>query len=663
MNYPVWYLPEVGGGFLIALIAILHVFVSHFAVGGGLYLIYSEKKGLRENNQGILDFTKMHARFFLLVTMVFGSITGVGIWFIIALVNPGATSVLIHNFVFGWAAEWVFFVVEIVAAFVYFYTFGKMDNSTHLKVGWVYFIAAWMSLFLINGIIGVMLTPGGWVDSMNFWAGFFNPSFWPALFFRTFIALMIAASYGFLSAASSKDHTVRATMTRFSAKWALASLVAAIPFAFWYVAVLPESSQALVLGKSPTIALVLPWGLIGIVLFFLVALFAGVWRPNLNMKPVAIVSMVAALMILGGFEWVREAARRPYVLNDLMYSNGVLKSQEELLNSGGFIKHAIWTENVAIDETNIQEVGKELFINQCYACHTLGGGNNDIIPATMNMSFRALKSYLAKIHDIRYFMPPFFGTEQERVALAAYIVGGIHGKPVETMPSDTPAAPPGQLLFEEHCSSCHSIEEVQGAFADSSDEEGVTLLRTLDSISDEMEPFAGTDEEAGQLATYLAAPQTVALPVPGSITTGDLVFEENCSSCHEISSLRESLAGTDQQELLKTLATLNEISDEMQPFTGTAEEAELLSQYLLSADEETGQPQVEEGFEVFKKHCGVCHAPQDVAEKLADKNRVVIFDILGRLDQLQKTMPPFKGSMPEREALTDYVLSASKGGK
>jgi hypothetical protein len=45
MNYPVWYLPEVGGGLLIAVIAVLHVFVSHFAVGGGLYLIYCEKRG------------------------------------------------------------------------------------------------------------------------------------------------------------------------------------------------------------------------------------------------------------------------------------------------------------------------------------------------------------------------------------------------------------------------------------------------------------------------------------------------------------------------------------------------------------------------------------------------------------------------------------------
>jgi len=35
MNYPVWYVPAFGGGLLIAMVAIVHVFVSHFAVGGG----------------------------------------------------------------------------------------------------------------------------------------------------------------------------------------------------------------------------------------------------------------------------------------------------------------------------------------------------------------------------------------------------------------------------------------------------------------------------------------------------------------------------------------------------------------------------------------------------------------------------------------------------
>ena len=79
-----WYLPDIGGGILIALIAILHVFVSHFAVGGGLYLIYAEKKGLREKSDEILEFTRRHARFFLLVTMVFGSIMGIDVQLITA---------------------------------------------------------------------------------------------------------------------------------------------------------------------------------------------------------------------------------------------------------------------------------------------------------------------------------------------------------------------------------------------------------------------------------------------------------------------------------------------------------------------------------------------------------------------------------------------------
>jgi cytochrome bd-type quinol oxidase subunit 1 len=285
MNYPVWYLPETGGGFLIALIAILHVFVSHFAVGGGLYLIYAEKKALQEKSQALLDFTKSHARFFLLVTMVFGSITGVGIWFIIALVNPGATSFLIHNFVFGWAAEWVFFTVEICAAFVYFYTFGRMDSDTHQKVGWVYFISAWMSLLLINGIIGVMLTPGSWAENFDFWVGFFNPSFFPSLVFRTCIAIMIAACYGYLSAAFTNDKDVRETMTRFSAKLALTMLIAVIPSGIWYLSVLPAEAYSLVMGKSPTIAAVLPWGAWGIISLLLIML--GSRNPQTGVQPQA----------------------------------------------------------------------------------------------------------------------------------------------------------------------------------------------------------------------------------------------------------------------------------------------------------------------------------------------------------------------------------------
>ncbi len=362
MNYPVWYLPETGGGFLIALIAVLHVFVSHFAVGGGLYLIYAEKKGLRESSQAILDFTRKHARFFLLVTMVFGSITGVGIWFIIALVNPAATSYLIHNFVFGWAAEWVFFVVEIAAAFVYFYTFGRMDDDTHLLVGWLYFIAAWLSLFLINGIIGAMLTPGSWADTLNFWEGFFNPSFWPALFFRTFIAIMIAACYGYFSAAFERDRDVKEEMTRFSARWALVSLLLVIPCGYWYLSVLPEQALALVMGKSPTISFMVPVGIGGALLLLLVMLLCGIFRARSNLKPVALLTLFCALAVMGSFEWIREAARRPYVINEVMYSNAIMKNDVERLNREGFLQSALWVQNREISAENRLAAGEELFM-------------------------------------------------------------------------------------------------------------------------------------------------------------------------------------------------------------------------------------------------------------------------------------------------------------
>jgi cytochrome bd-type quinol oxidase subunit 1 len=56
-----------------------------------------------------------------------------------------------------------------------------------------YSVAAWFSLFWINGILSFQLTPGRWVVTHGIWGGFFNPSFWPSLLYRTVAALAIAA--------------------------------------------------------------------------------------------------------------------------------------------------------------------------------------------------------------------------------------------------------------------------------------------------------------------------------------------------------------------------------------------------------------------------------------------------------------------------------------
>lgn len=152
MHYPWWYVPNVTGPMLIALVATVHVFVSMYAVGGGIYLAAETGYAYKVNNKPLLEYLRSHAMFFVLLTVVFGAITGVGIWWTIALTSPLATEALIHIFVFGWAMEYVFFILEIVSAFIFFYYWGRLEPRVHKTIGWIYAIAAWISLVLITGI-------------------------------------------------------------------------------------------------------------------------------------------------------------------------------------------------------------------------------------------------------------------------------------------------------------------------------------------------------------------------------------------------------------------------------------------------------------------------------------------------------------------------------
>ena len=251
MNYPVWELYYAGGGLLMVVIAVVHVYVAHFAVGGGLFLVLTEMKAYREQSREILTYTKRHTKFFLLLTMVFGGITGVGIWFTISLLSPGPTSTLIHLFVFGFATEWVCFLVEIVALFIYYYQFEKMKPSSHLIIGWLYFTFAWLSLFLINGIIDFMLTPGDWLTSNSFWDGFFNPSMWPALAFRTALAVFLAGVFGFITASLNEKKDQRENLVRYCSKWLIIPLPLMFLAGLWYLNILPHEIKQMILRHSP----------------------------------------------------------------------------------------------------------------------------------------------------------------------------------------------------------------------------------------------------------------------------------------------------------------------------------------------------------------------------------------------------------------------------
>ncbi|HPF71689.1 MAG TPA: c-type cytochrome, partial [Candidatus Krumholzibacteria bacterium] len=440
MNYPVWELMATGGGFWIALVAVTHVFVSHFAVGGGLWLVLTERRALQTGDGPLLAYVKGHARFFLLLTMVFGGLSGVGIWWTIALLNPAATSTLIHTFVFGWATEWVCFVGEIVALFIYYYTFGKMRAREHQVIGWYYFVFAWLSLLLINGIIGFMLTPGGWLDGGGFWAGFFNPSFWPSLVFRTLLSLMIAGMFGLVTAVGQKDAAFRGRICRWSAGWLAAAVVPMALSGWWYVAALPADQRSMITARALEITPYLDWFARLTPALLVLALAALVKLPQAAQRSLAWVIVAVGFVHMGCFEFIREAGRRPWVIHGHMYSTGMLPADLARADAEGFLAVARWTDADEVDPAHPAAAGREIFRIECSPCHSVGGPLNDILPLTAGLPKRGLEAQLAGQGRLVPYMPPFAGTARERAAVAAYIVEDLHGV-TATPPSPPPARP------------------------------------------------------------------------------------------------------------------------------------------------------------------------------------------------------------------------------
>ena len=432
MNYPVWELYATGGGLLIAMIAVIHVYIAHFAVGGGLYLVLCEYKAIRDNNEDLFIYLKIHARFFMLLTMVLGGVTGVGIWFTMSLLSPEASSLLIHQFVFAWATEWVFFTGEIVALFIYYYTFNRIDSQTHLRIGWIYFAFGWLSLFVINGIISFMLTPGQWLETGNFWYGFFNPSFVPSLLFRTALTLVFAGIFGLLTVIYIEKESLRNDQIHYCGKWILSGLITLPIFAHFYFHSLPEHSAAMIQGSSPEIQ---PFVMLFLILFAMIIACGGMLFLKLShqtKKVLAYSLLIMGLIYMGSFEWIREASRKPYIINNYLYANQIFEKNAKQLQEQGILKNAKWTKHKTITSENILQAGHDLFFIACSSCHSIGGPMNDILELTKKYSITGMEAILTGQGKITSYMPLFYGTNQERSALAKYIVNELHQKTTET---------------------------------------------------------------------------------------------------------------------------------------------------------------------------------------------------------------------------------------
>lgn len=494
MNFPVWDL-GFAHGLLIAVVGILHVYVSHFAVGGGLFLVVTETLARRREDPDLLDYLHRHARFFILLTLVFGAISGVGIWFTIGLINPAGTSSLIHAFVWGWAIEWVFFITEIAAALVYYYGWNRLAPRTHLAVGWIYFLAAWLSMVIINGILSFQLTPGAWMETRNFWDGFFNPTYFPSLLSRTFFALALAGLFALLTAARMGEMRLRPWLMRYSATWSLVGLVGCVLMTLWWWHAVPEEIRAVTHGDMPFATMVMTWMPILTGLLALLVLVGPLALPRLVRMPAALVIVVVGLLLMGGGEWIREAVRKPWVIHGFLYSSGFRHDQIDELREMGVVGSSDWIDPAAMNDP--VALGGEIFRIACGNCHARTGYNG-MRTRVRHWDAEQTAAMIQRLEHMRRRMPPWVGTRQEAEALAAYLM---------TLKDPSPEPPPagGEAVFQIHCSSCHSVdgfralrELVEGLTDDDLDE------YLTDMESDVMPPFFGSDAERRALAEWLA---------------------------------------------------------------------------------------------------------------------------------------------------------------
>ncbi len=516
MNYPVWEL-SMGGGILMAWVSILHVFVSHFAVGGGLWLVITEMRARRSGDADLLQFVKSHSRFFMLLTLVFGAISGVGIWTTIGLISPHGTSALIHGYVWGWAMEWVFFFLEIGAAIVYYYGWQRLAPRTHLIMGWIYFIAAFMSLIIINGIVSFMLTPGGWLENHEFWTGFFNPTYWPSVLIRTFGGFAIAGMFTLMTATGLPRGNFRTRVTRWNASWALGGMIVVGLAAKWYgssVAIWQDNDA--LLGAIPILPTVVGYFQLGILITTVLTLIP-VLVPRIWNKGLVVVLILCGLLTMGAGEWTREAGRKPYTIQGYLYSTGMLKSETAQIQAVGMAASAKWISPDAANDP--VRLGHDLFLAYCQPCHTLDGYNG-LRPYLAQWNKKTVVSLVPRLETLRGLMPPWYGTEDENAAVTAYLMS-MKPASVPDWPTDPDKA--GKLAFKISCSLCHTVHGVNPlaeSFEGMGTEEIDGFLDEAGDVVDEMPSYYGTVQQRRGLVHFLETMSPV--PAENDSTTTSL---------------------------------------------------------------------------------------------------------------------------------------------
>lgn len=437
MDYPAWIVGGVGPGWVIGLIATFHVLISHFAVGGGIFLPVTEAWARKNNRDDVIEFLKKFTKFFLILTNVFGAISGVGIWWAIGLISPQATSSLIRIFAFVWGAEWAVFLVEIISLIFYYYGWEKMKPQTHQAIGWIYAVTAWLSLFTINGILTFMLTPGSWPETGSMLSGYFNEGFWPSLVVRTLVCIACAGIYAtFVISKMDGKSKFRKELLAYTSTWLVPVYGLLVLALFWYFSVLPGPiMESLLSGVSGGVGAAAQGNMMVVSRIALLCIIATVttglaFFVSAYLNPREFTVRKSAILLgsiaifVTSFEYTREMLRKPYVIRNYLFSNGVpLKATMDKPLTRSFTAEMRF-------KPKDSSLGEQMFVGQCMSCHTMDGYRSlsKRLKGRDAESIYQLLLVMQKPNDENPYhkvMPPIIGTEEELRALSEYLYESI----------------------------------------------------------------------------------------------------------------------------------------------------------------------------------------------------------------------------------------------
>ncbi|WP_218002904.1 c-type cytochrome [Paraburkholderia ferrariae] len=454
--YPTFYVPGIGTAWVMGIIGVIHVVASHTSVGASFLFALLETRAYRENKPELMTFIKRYGMFLLVFSYIIGSITGPGIWYAITVASPRGVSGLIHNFVWIWASEWVYFTVEVIGVYALVYLIGKVDARTHLKLTWSFALASWATMLLIVGVLSFMMWPGhdSWYQTGSTSEAFYNVNFFAQLGTRTGGMLVMAALVGLLVASRVKDLALRRSVVRFIAPVGLIGGAVAVVMFFYYLRTLPPN--ALVMLDTH----LLPVYAKGMVAVFLVStlwlVFA--WAFPQRVYTSLAVSLFTFIAIVGVWpeERMRESMRKPYVAGQYIYGNQVIArdvpgkgihSEVERIAEHGLLQlHPFVPDRLrTVTDANELEVGRLLTKIACANCHSLEpGGPLRSLPDKLHLATDEDMIAAFLRGPLKYgtqpYMPRIDLPDNEIRAIAHYLAAVDSGKNVDRLIAEQHAA-------------------------------------------------------------------------------------------------------------------------------------------------------------------------------------------------------------------------------